>query len=365
MRCATLGARRPQGRDVHAGRVHRRVGKRHVVGPVDAGQTRIAWIFHSEAAGSPQQLDDQVVHRLRTRRDDDLRRIGLEAAEGAQMRGQRLAQPERAERRRLAEQRALGLVGQHVAQRLRPERVGEAAGTAVRAGSQVGDEGAGGVIGACAIPHRGAARLRHGACRRSAPRRMSRHARSRHRARDARPRVRRSAGCLRARWRFRSRAAFQRSAAASPPHRLRQRERVREVARARHGPHVPLGHELGVGALHGDEAHPEVLRERALRRQLRVCRDGARLDVAPDAAVEVAVQAFLAAILERVREHAASLPFRSPPPSLPRCAWRSMVHISLRAFRLPRSSVLRSTVRASRLALYLTLSSLSLLDILA
>ncbi len=330
-------ARRPQGRDVHAGRVHRHVGKRHVVGPVDAGQTRIAWIFHSEAAGSPQQLDDQVVHRLRTRRDDDLRRIGLEAAEGAQMRGQRLAQPERAERRRLAEQRALGLVGQHVAQRLRPERVGEEAGRH-RAGSQVGDEGAGGVIGACAIPHRGAARLRHGACRRSAPRRMSRHARSRHRARDARPRVRRSAGCLRARWRFRSRAAFQRSAAASPPHRLRQRERVREVARARHGPHVPLGHELGVGALHGDEAHPEVLRERALRRQLRVCRDGARLDVAPDAAVEVAVQAFLAAILERVREHAASLPFRSPPPSLPRCAWRSMVHISLRAFRLPRSA---------------------------
>lgn len=129
--------------------------------------------------------------------------------------------------------------------------------------------------------------------------------------------------------------AFHRRFPAASPAAARAGSRS---SRARHGPHVPLGHELGVGALHGDEAHPEMLRERALRRQLRVCRDGARLDVAPDAAVEVAVQAFLAAILERIREHAASLPFRSPPPSLPRCAWRSMVHISLRAFRLPRSA---------------------------
>ena len=214
-------ARRPQSRHADARAVERHMRKLHVVRPVDAGQTRIARVFHREAPPPAQKLHQQVVQRLRARPHHDARGVGLHSAKRPQMSGQRLAQPNGPHGGRLAQKRPLRFMREHIAHGARPRAVGKQLGSHLPAreiGQKRlfggGDRGPGGAV---RNPGRNGA-----ACGRRRNRRAA--ARARRRAIHG----------------------------------------VREEPAPRLRAHIPLGHQLAVRPLHCDQAHAEVLGKGAL-----------------------------------------------------------------------------------------------------
>ena len=180
------------------------------------------------------------------------------------MRCQRLAQPRRPHGRRLAQKRTLGVAGQHITHGARPHGVREQLRSR-RASRQIGCE----------------------------------------RLFADQPRS------------FLDGIGAQGRTPARRRGR-RQRDGVRIVAPARLRSHVAFRRQLLVGALHRDQAHTQMIRQRALRGQFGVRRDSARFDISLDAAIEVPVEALPVPIVERIREHGSprlSSCFTSGPKS--------------------------------------------------
>ncbi len=226
-----------------------------------------------------------VWKRLGAGADDDLAGIHANAAKPEQVDRDRLAQAARPGGvGRRSRQRAFRLLGQDGPHGARPHAVGKRARRPC-ASREVGDERS-----AVRNPVVRGGRNRTGMRRTFRAGRIGRLARRRGNSRSAAPSPR-----------IRS--------APRPVWRVRRRhvQLVRVVPLPLDGPHVALGNQLVVRALHRDEAHAQVLGERAFGRQLLVRRNGPALDVAANAAVQVLVAAHLAAPLELVCQHVRAL----------------------------------------------------------
>ena len=229
----------PQRAGADAVAVHRDEPVIDAVAFVDLRDLPVARVLERIGLVKAEQLDQQAVEVLRSRADDDPVRVGLNAAERVQMRRDRLPQRRNAAARRIRHH--LGaLPGDRAAHQLRPRGKREV----VRVGAVAREVGE--------ILRRVRQRRRCGFCRL--------------------PRG----------------AALQRSGKKSL---------------ARHGIQIAFRNQLRVCVLDRDDADAEILREAALRGQLRAGRDLAGNDVVADAPVQVDVQTLPLQIFERIGQH--------------------------------------------------------------